>query len=58
MVKEENIKKAWPEGSDSERKKAQYDSLAKNIITSALNMDEFSGCHNVVRPKKCGKSWK
>ena len=41
VVKEETVKKSWSEWSETERKKAQYDSLAKNIITSALNMDEF-----------------
>ena len=41
VVKEKNVKKPWSKWSESERKKAQYDSLAKNIITSALNMDEF-----------------
>jgi len=41
VIKEETVKKPWSEWSDSEKKKAQYDSLAKNIITSALNMDEF-----------------
>ena len=35
------MKKPWSDWSESERKKAQYNSLAKNIITSALNMDEF-----------------
>jgi len=35
------VKKPWSDWSESERKKAQYNSLAKNIITSALNMDEF-----------------
>ena len=41
VVKEETMKKPWSEWSETERKNAQYDSLAKNIITSALNMDEF-----------------
>jgi len=41
VIKEETVKQAWSEGSDSEKKKAQYDSLAKSIITSALNLDEF-----------------
>ena len=41
VVKEETVKKPWFEWNETERKKAQYDSLAKNIITSALNMDEF-----------------
>jgi len=35
------VKKPRSEWSESERKKAQYDSVAKNIITSALTMDEF-----------------
>jgi len=43
VVKDETVKNPWSEWSDSEKKKAQYDSLAKNIITSALNMDEFFG---------------
>ena len=32
VVKEETMKKPWFDWSESERKKAQYDSLAKNII--------------------------
>jgi len=39
VVKEETVKKPWSEWNETERKKAL--SLAKNIITSALNMDEF-----------------
>jgi len=41
VVKEEIVKKPWSDWSESERKKAQYDSLTKNFITSALNMYEF-----------------
>jgi len=41
VVKEETVNKPWSDWSESERKKVQYDSLAKNIITSALNMNEF-----------------
>jgi len=41
VVKDETVKKPWSDWSESERKKAQYDSLAKNTITSALNTDEF-----------------
>ena len=33
--------KPWTEWTDEERRKAQYDCNAKNIITSSLNMDEF-----------------
>ena len=35
------INKPWSEWSDYESKKAQFDCMAKNIITSALNLDEF-----------------
>jgi len=31
----------WTEWTDEERRRAQYDYNAKNIITSSLNMDEF-----------------
>nr|KYP31311.1 hypothetical protein KK1_048463 [Cajanus cajan] len=33
--------KHWSEWSDDEKKRAQYDYRAKNIITSALSIDEF-----------------
>ena len=33
--------KCFDELTDLENKKIQYDCVAKNIITSALNMDEF-----------------
>ena len=35
------INKPWSEWSDYESKKAQFDCMAKIIITSALNLDEF-----------------
>jgi len=35
------VDKPWSEWSDSESKKAQFDCMDKNIITSALNLDEF-----------------
>jgi len=41
VIKDETVKKPRSEWSESERKKAQFDSVAKNIITSALTMDEF-----------------
>jgi len=41
VVKYETIKKPWFEWYGAESKKAQYDTIAKNIITSALNLDEF-----------------
>ena len=34
-------KKPWSQWTENESKKAQYDCVAKNIITSALSFDEF-----------------
>ena len=36
-----SIEKPWFQWADSENKKAKFDCIAKNIITSALNSDEF-----------------
>ena len=44
------IAKLWSQWTDSENKKAKFDCIAKNIITSALNSDEFfriSKCSSV-----------
>jgi len=41
VIKEETVKKPWSDWSESEKKKAQFNSLVKNIITSTLNMHEF-----------------
>jgi len=35
------IEKHWSQWTQSETKKAQYDCIAKNIITFALNSNEF-----------------
>jgi len=35
------VDKPWCDWTSEESKKAQYDSVAKNIITSSLNLDEF-----------------
>jgi len=35
------IEKPWSQWNESEGKKVQYDCISKNIITSALNSDEF-----------------
>jgi len=35
------IEKPWYEWTEGEGKKTQYDCIAKNIITSTLNLDEF-----------------
>ena len=49
-----SVEKPWSQWTESERKKVKFDCIAKNIITSALNSDEFSGYHNVLQLKKCG----
>jgi len=36
-----SIDKPWSQWTDVENKKAKFDRIAKNIITSALNSDEF-----------------
>jgi len=41
VVKDEEVVKPRSEWNETERRKAQYDLVAKNIITSALTMDEF-----------------
>jgi len=35
------IEKPWSQWTDLESKKAKFDCISKNIITSALNSDEF-----------------
>jgi len=35
------FEKPWSQWTESESKKAKYDCIAKNIITSALNSNEF-----------------
>ena len=41
VVKDKEVVKPRSEWNEVERKKAQYDFVAKNIITSSLTMDEF-----------------
>ena len=41
VLKDEEVEKPRSEWSESEKKKAQCDLVAKNIITSSLTMDEF-----------------
>ena len=36
-----SIEKPWSHWADAENKKAKFDCIAKNIITSTLNSDEF-----------------
>jgi len=35
------IDKPWSQWTDAENKKTKFDCISKNIITSALNSDEF-----------------
>jgi len=41
VVKDEEVVKPRSKWNETERRKAQYDLVAKNFITSALTMDEF-----------------
>jgi len=43
-----SIEKPWSQWTDAENKRAKFDCIAKNIITSALNSDEF------FRVSQCG----
>jgi len=36
-----SIEKPWSQWTDAENKKAKFDCIAKNIVTSALNSNEF-----------------
>jgi len=53
-----SVVKSFDELSDIENKRLQYDCIAKNIITSALNLDSFSRCLNAFLQKRCGICWK
>jgi len=41
VVKDEEVVKPTSEWNETEGRKAQHDLVSKNIITSALTMDEF-----------------
>ena len=41
VVNGESVVKPYDELTEAENKRIQYDCVAKNIITSALNLDEF-----------------
>jgi len=41
LVENKQVDKPWIEWIDGERRRAQYDCNAENIITSSLIMDEF-----------------
>jgi len=52
------IEKSWSQWTEGEGKKAQYDCIANNIITFALNSNEFLGFLNVDQQRRCGTSLK
>jgi len=41
IVDDVQVNKPWTQWNKEERRRAQYDCNAKNILTSSLNMDEF-----------------
>jgi len=41
IVANVQVDKPWTQWTEEERRRAQYDFNAKNILTSSLNMDEF-----------------
>jgi len=41
IVDDVQVNKPWTQWTEEERRRAQYDCNAKNILTSSLNMDEF-----------------
>jgi len=41
IVDDVQVNKPWTQWNEEERRRAQYDYNAKNILTSSLNMDEF-----------------
>ena len=43
------IEKPWSHWTDAESKKAKFDCIAKNIITSALNSDEFCLSMQIIK---------
>jgi len=48
------VEKSFDELTDVENKKVQYHCIAKNIITSALNLDEFFKVSQCNSEKRCG----
>jgi len=48
------IEKPWSQWTDVKNKKAKFDCIAKNIITSALNSDEFFRVSQCDLLRRCG----
>ena len=55
IVDDVQLNKPWTQWNEEERRRAQYDCNAKNILTSSLNMDEFFHVHNARVLRKCGR---
>ena len=47
-----SIEKTWSQWTDAENKKTKFDCIAKNIISSALNSDEFFKVSQCASTKK------
>ena len=58
IVEGKTVLKEFSQWTLDENKRAHYDVRAKNIISSALTLDEFYRYLCVNQPKKCGMSWK
>jgi len=58
VVGNKTIEKPREEWSEEEKKLVQYNLKAKNIITSALGMDEYLGYQIVKVQKKRGIPYK
>jgi len=54
VAENKQVDKPWSEWNDEERRRAQYDCNAKNIITSSFSMDEF---FRVSQCKNAKKMW-
>jgi len=48
------IEKPWSQWIDAENKRAKFDCIAKNIITSALTSNVFSWSQTVDLLTRCG----
>jgi len=57
-VENVQVDKPWIEWTEEERRRAQYDCNAKNILTSSLNMNEFFRVSNARVPRKCERCLK
>ena len=52
-VENVQVDKPWTQWTEKERRRAQYDCNAKNILSSSLNMDAFFRVSQCRVPRKC-----